>query len=83
METIGSVIDQLTVVNLKLYHIEDQARDEAITGNKLKELNRKRNDLNVQRSMLKDQIDSMLNEAVKSGKVPMMFSHKQYGKEQQ
>jgi len=81
METIGSLIDKLTVVNLKIYHTEDIAHN---PKSKLKAVGRaklKINDLNNQRNALIQEIDELVEQAVKTGVAPRVWrQHKDYGK---
>ena len=80
METLGILIDKLTVVNLKIYHTEDIAHDPA---SKLEDVGRaklKINVLNNQRNALIEEIDVLFKQAIESGKAPNVFrTFKDYG----
>ena len=81
METPGMLVDRLMVVNLKLWHIEDKVRDESISGDELKEINTSRNDLNVQRNALIEELDEKLIAWIIGKEKPTLIkAHKSYGK---
>lgn len=78
METLGSLVDKLTICNLKLWFVQDwvhQAQDQdadsfgsvgsAMVQSKLKDLTR----LNGQRNKLMTEIDHTLAAAVRDGTV--------------
>jgi len=69
MDTLGSLIDKLSVVNLKIWHQEElahapDASDEVVAGAK-----RKINVLNNQRNDLIEEIDVLVH-GVMTGKIP-------------
>lgn len=80
METIGSLIDKLTVVNLKIYHTEDVAHDPASKLEDVGKAKLKINALNNQRNALIEEIDEVFKKAIETGKAPNVFkTFKDYG----
>lgn len=61
MDTIGNLIDQLSIVNIKIFMLEDVKRDAAASDGQIADATRKTNSLNTQRNALIDEIDSKLN----------------------
>lgn len=68
MDTFGNLIDKLTVVNLKIWHLEDIKRNTTATDKDIVEATKKTNILNCQRNDLIQELDEMLILAA-SGKV--------------
>lgn len=67
MDTIGSLIDKLTVVNLKIWNYEDVKRlsdDDHVIA----EATRKTNTLNQQRNDLIEEIDTLIVDVVVGNK---------------
>jgi hypothetical protein len=62
MQTIGSVVDQLTIANIRLWHLEDIRRDKSLPDSKRLEACDKVSVVNSQRNQLIDEIDKMLAE---------------------
>ncbi len=81
METLGSLIDKLSIVNIKLYHQEDIAHDTGATDAVVASAKRKIDILNMQRNSLIQEIDELL-QAVIDGekKVPVVLQCKDYGR---
>ena len=67
METIGSLIDKLTIVNLKIWKFEDVKRISE-DDHEIAEATKKTNILNQQRNDLVQEINKLLSDIV-SGKV--------------
>ena len=67
METFGNLIDKLTIVNLKIWNLEDIKRDSK-EDKVIADATRKTNTLNQQRTDLIQEIDEMLIDAA-NGKV--------------
>ncbi len=61
METPGSLIDKLTIVNLKIFKAEDIKRDPAATDKQIADATRSTNHLNYYRNQLISEIDKMFN----------------------
>jgi len=78
-ETLGMLIDRLIVVNLKLWHWEEEARREDVGGEYLLQVQRARNLLNVQRNELIEEIDIKLKNFIEGKeKVKVIESLKIY-----
>lgn len=60
--TIGNMIDQLTVTNLKIWAFEDIKRKTDATDKEIADATRKTNILNVQRNLLIQGIDEELGQ---------------------
>ena len=81
METIGSLVDKLTTVNLKIYHTEDIAHNPTSTLTKVGEAKLKINGLNNQRNALIQEIDELIEKIIRKGEAPKVFKQfKDYGK---
>ena len=83
MDTFGNLIDKLTVVNLKIWHLEDLKRDPAKTDKQVADATRATNVLNVQRNDLIQEIDEMLilaSQGTVNFKNYKQGETKQYGK---
>lgn len=59
METPGSLIDKLSIVNIKIFHLEDIKRDELSTDKQIADATRLTNKLNKHRNQLIAEIDKM------------------------
>lgn len=71
-DTIGSLIDKLTIINLKLWHVQDAVHKAAAGRTALSAEDTARlADLNVQRNNLMDEIDQMLDAACRKGQAPL------------
>lgn len=83
METIGNLVDKLTVVNLKIWHYEDikrDSKDDALIAKACKATNI----LNSQRNDLIQEIDEIVNELITSGRPQKLYQQgntKIYGKQ--
>lgn len=80
MDTIGALIDKLSIVNLKIYMLEDIKRDSKASDFDVAEATRKTNTLNTQRCSLVDEIDTAMNEIAKGKQQKLFGAHKMYGK---
>jgi len=60
MQTIGSVIDQLIIANIRLWHLEDQRRDKSLSDKERLKACDMVAVVNSQRNQLIDEIDQML-----------------------
>jgi len=81
METIGSLIDKLTIVNLRMWMLEDVKR-ESTDDHVVADATRKTNVLNQQRNDLIQEIDSLIlgiMDGTKTMKNYMPGSTKMYG----
>lgn len=71
-ETLGSLVDKLTIVNLKLWFVQDQVHKCAASGADLPaEKAQQLTALNLQRNGLMSEIDALLRDAIDSGVVPV------------
>jgi len=81
METLGNLVDKLSIVNIKIYHQEDIAHT---PGTPLEEVGKAKliiNDLNNQRQQLIEEIDNLMQDMLKRKKQPRIFrQHKDYGR---
>jgi hypothetical protein len=79
--TIGSLIDQLSIANLRIWHAEDVKRDPKATDEQVAAAARITNTTNSLRNDLIQAIDEGLNETAK-GEVQKLYKQvKIYGKE--
>lgn len=67
-ETLGSLIDKLTIKNIRLWHLEDVRRDKTLPDSERLAAADKVSLVNQQRNDLMDEIDQFLADAI-SGKV--------------
>lgn len=83
MDSLGNLIDKLTIVNLRIWNLEDLKRDTTKTDEVVADATRKTNLLNTQRNDLIQEIDEMLIQTAQ-GKLPFknyrQGDTKQYGK---
>lgn len=81
METVGSLVDKLMTVNLKLYHTEDIAHDPLSTLEEVGAAKLKINSLNDQRNALIEEVDELIARSIIEGVPPKVWKqHKDYGK---
>lgn len=81
--TIGNLVDQLSVCNLRIWMAEDKKRDPKATDKEIADACRITNVANSQRNDLIQSIDETINELVVSGKPQKLYkqgSTKSYGK---
>lgn len=74
-ETLGSLIDKLTVANLRLWHLEDRRRDRALADRDRLAAADAVSVVNGQRNDLIDEIDAYL-EAAASGRIDKLTQPK-------
>lgn len=83
METIGNLIDKLTITNIRIWMAEDIKRDINATDKQIADATRVTNVANSLRTDLIQEIDEKLNEMVHTGKLQKLYkqgSTKMYGK---
>tara|TARA_Y100000034_G_C6817169_1_gene367757 strand:+ start:719 stop:982 length:264 start_codon:yes stop_codon:yes gene_type:complete len=83
-DTIGSLIDKLTIVNIRVWTAEDIKRKKDATDKEIADACRITNIANSQRNDLIQEIDEALNHMIKSGEVQKLYkqgSTKMYGKD--
>jgi hypothetical protein len=84
METVGNLIDKLTVTNIRIWMAEDIKRKKDATDLEISRATKLTNIANQQRNDLIQEIDEMINEIVISGKPQKLYkqgSTKMYGKD--
>lgn len=62
METVGSLIDKLTIVNIRIWMAEDIKRDKNATDKQIADATRVTNVANSQRNDLIQEIDELLGQ---------------------
>ena len=62
MQTLGSVIDQLTIANIRLWHLEDQRRDKSLSDEERLKAADTVEIVNSQRNSLIDEIEQIVSE---------------------
>ena len=83
MDTIGNLIDKLSVVNIRIWFAEDVKRDKSANDKQIADACRITNIANSQRNDLIQEIDEMINELVLKQKPQKLYkqgSTKMYGK---
>lgn len=84
METIGNLIDKLTITNLRIWMCEDVKRDPNASDEQIAKATKTTNTVNQLRNDLIQAIDESINEMVKTGKSQKLYgqgSTKMYGKQ--
>ena len=84
METIGNLIDKLTVVNIRIWMAEDIKRGVNATDKQIADATRITNVVNSLRTDLIQEIDESLNMMVSTGNLQKLYkqgSTKMYGKD--
>lgn len=83
MDTIGNLIDKLTITNIRIWMAEDIKRDPTATDKQIADATRITNVANSHRTDLIQEIDEKLNEMIDTGKLQKLYkqgSTKMYGK---
>jgi len=83
MDTIGNLIDKLTIANIRIWMAEDIKRDPTASDKKIADATRITNIVNSLRTDLIQEIDETINEMVSTGKLQKLYkqgSTKTYGK---
>ncbi len=71
-ETIGSLTDKLSIMNLKLWHLEDEARRTDVDDHHIADAKRKIDVVNQQRNDLIQEIDELIIK-VGGGEPPKVY----------
>jgi len=82
METIGNLIDKLTVVNIRIWTAEDIKRNSDSTDEMIAKATRITNVANQQRNDLIQEIDETINDLISNQKIQKLYkqgSTKMYG----
>lgn len=81
MDTIGNLIDKLTIVNIRIWMAEDIKRDPNVSDKKIADATRLTNICNSQRNDLIQEIDEKMNNLIHSPqKLYKQGDTKLYGK---
>lgn len=83
MDTIGNLIDKLTIANIRIWMAEDIKRDKNATDKQIVDATRITNVVNTLRTDLIQEIDEVLNEMIAAGRLQKLYkqgSTKMYGK---
>lgn len=83
MDSIGNLIDKLTITNIRIWMAEDRKRDANATDKQIADATRITNVANSMRTDLIQEIDERLNEMVSTGTLQKLYkqgSTKMYGK---
>jgi predicted lactoylglutathione lyase len=83
MDTIGNLIDKLTIANIRIWMAEDIKRDKSASDKQIADATRITNTVNSLRTDLIQEIDESINEMVSTGKLQKLYkqgSTKMYGK---
>lgn len=83
MDTLGNLIDKLTIVNIRMWVAEDIKRDKNASDKQIADATRLTNIVNCQRNDLIQEIDEKINYLVSSGEPQKLYkqgSSKLYGK---
>ena len=84
MDTIGNLIDKLSIVNIRIWFAEDIKRNKEATDRQLADACRITNVANSQRNDLIQEIDEMLNKMVTTGELQKLYKQgatKLYGRD--
>lgn len=83
MDTLGNLIDKLTVVNIRIWMAEDIKRNKDASDKEISDATKLTNVANQQRNDLIQEIDEKINHMVQTGEVQKLYkqgSTKMYGK---
>ena len=83
MDSIGNLIDKLTIVNIRIWMAEDIKRGKSASDKTIADATRLTNTANAQRNDLIQEIDESINELISTGvpqKIYKQGSTKLYGK---
>ena len=82
-DTIGALMDKLSVANLRIWFAEDKKRDPNASDKEIADATRLTNVINQQRNDLIQEIDEKINHMIKTGELQKLYkqgSTKMYGK---
>lgn len=83
MDTIGNLIDKLTITNIRIWMAEDIKRKPDASDKEIADATRITNVANSYRTDLIQEIDESINDLISSGKPQKLYkqgSSKMYGK---
>lgn len=78
METLGSLVDKLTIANCRLWHLEDRRRDKSLPDTERLKAADLVAVVNGERNSLIDEIDRLTNAAILAGAAPQSPKNKLY-----
>jgi len=78
VETLGSLVDKLTIANCRLWHLEDQRRDRSRSDAERLRAADLVSAVNAERNALIDEIDQLADQAIRAGQAPMAPKNKLY-----
>jgi hypothetical protein len=84
MDTIGNLIDKLSIVNIRIWFAEDIKRNKTASDKQLADACRVTNVANSHRNDLIQEIDELLNNMVSSGELQKLYKQgasKMYGRD--
>jgi len=84
MDTVGNLIDKLTICNIRIWMAEDIKRNANATDKSIADATRITNITNCQRTDLIQEIDEKINHLVSTGELQKLYkqgSSKMYGKQ--
>ena len=64
METVGSLVDKLSINELKIYHMEEQAQRKDVNKNFLEDCESRLAILREQRDDLKDELQTLIDDVL-------------------
>lgn len=64
METVGSLIDKLSINELKIYHMKEQLQRDDVDDTFIRECQSKLSILNTQRKDLSDELQELMNDVI-------------------
>ena len=73
METIGNLIDKLTVSNLRIWNAENKKRETSADDKSIADATKVTNVVNSQRNDLIQEIDERLNHMVATGELQKLY----------
>ncbi len=83
MDTIGNLIDKLTIANIRIWNAEDKKRDPQASDKEIADATKITNVVNSQRNDLIQEIDEKINHMISTGELQKLYkqgSTKLYGK---
>lgn len=78
--TIGNLCDKLSILNIKIFFLENEKRNNEASNDEIAEATKKTNVLNSERSLIIDEIDLAINKIAKGHKQQLFGTNKMYGK---
>lgn len=79
METLGTLIDKLVVVHLKIWHFEEEALRKDVSAEYIVNVRKTIQELNAERYDLITELDELIKDYIEDGKtVKVSKAHKLY-----